>query len=103
MGLTDNVALSALMVSFIALMITTVQPLQKLLGTGEGYRRCAKLMIGPWHRLRWRRWVWGEFRYETHFVTPKILLYSEDDPKHLREMTLPLVKAVQEQLLPLKS
>lgn len=76
MGLTENVTVVALVVSLSALMIAFGQLSQQLLGTAEGYRRCSEAVMGPWHRLRWRHWVWSEFRLETHFITPKILLYA---------------------------
>lgn len=79
MALDDNVALVALVVSLIALFIALGQLAQQLLGTAEGYRRCAKQVIDPWHRLRWRHWIWSEFRYETHFVTPQLYLAAESE------------------------
>lgn len=72
MGLTDNISVVALVVSLVALIIALGQIAQQLLGTAEGYRRCSSLVIGPWDRLRWRHWVWSEFRYETHFVCPEL-------------------------------
>lgn len=74
MGLEDNVALVALAVSLVALIVALTQASQQLLGTAEGYRRCGKPVIDHWHRLRWRHWVWTEFRYETHFITPRFVL-----------------------------
>jgi hypothetical protein len=79
MGLSDNVAIVALVVSLVALVLATGQALQQFLGTAEGYRRCARAVIGPWHRLRWRHFVWAEFRYETHYVTPEFMLLSADE------------------------
>ena len=78
-NLSNNIALVALIVSLVALLIALGQALQQFLGTAEGYRRCAKQVIGPWHRLRWRHWIWTEFRYETHFVTPRFMLSSPRD------------------------
>lgn len=44
--------------------------------TAEGYKKCSEAAVGPWSRLRWRRWSWSEFRFETHFVTPKFTLQN---------------------------
>lgn len=73
---SDRVASVALAVSLIALLISLAQLLAQICGTADGYRRCSEAVIGPWHWLRWRRWLWTEFRYETYFITPKITLIS---------------------------
>lgn len=101
-GLSDNVAVVALVVSLIALTIALGQLSQQLLGTAEGYRRCSETAIGPWHRLRWRHWIWTEFRYETHFITPKIILYPDNDFKAL-ENALALKDVNQEARSPVDS
>lgn len=77
MGLSDNIAIVALVVSLVALLITTAQLLQQLLGTAEGYRRCAPSVIGPWAKLRHRKWNWAEFRYEVQCVTPHFEFRSD--------------------------
>ena len=99
MGLSDNVALTALVVSLIALIIALMQMMQAFLGTAEGYRRCAEPVVGPWHRMRWRHWIWSEFRYESHFITPQICLYAPDDLEYFekRGAALRLVDATPSQ------
>ena len=72
MGLSDNVAIVALIVSLIALLIATAQMAGQFFATAEGYNRCSDTVLGPWHRLRRRKWVWTEFRFETRFITPTL-------------------------------
>lgn len=79
---SDRVASVALAVSLIALLISLMQLLAQVCGTADGYRRCSEAVIGPWHWLRWRRWLWTEFRYETYFITPKITLISRNPEKY---------------------
>lgn len=76
MDSTDRVSTVALAVSLVALIVALLQLLAQFFGTADGYRRCSESIIGPWHWLRWRRWLWTEFRYETNFVTPTIWLDS---------------------------
>jgi len=79
MGLEDNIAVVALVVSLIALLLTVTQLLQALFSTADGYRRCGEPVIGPWHRLRKSILIWSELRYETRFTTPKLLLVTPTD------------------------
>lgn len=76
MEATDRLATVALAVSLVALIVAFLQLLAQFFGTADGYRRCGEAIIGPWHQLRWRHWLWSEFRYETNFVTPNIWLVS---------------------------
>ncbi|KAL9625344.1 MAG: hypothetical protein Q9160_000407 [Pyrenula sp. 1 TL-2023] len=79
MALADNLSITALVVSLIALFIALLQLSQSFLGTAEGYRRCAESVIGAWHKLRHRHWRWSEFRFETQYVTPQILVTSASE------------------------
>jgi hypothetical protein len=63
-----------LIVSLIALVVPVLNLLRILFETADGYRKCSEAVIGPWSKLRWRRWSWSEFRFEVHFVTPKLEL-----------------------------
>jgi hypothetical protein len=63
-----------LIVSLIALVVPILNLLRILFETADGYRKCSEAVIGPWSKLRWRRWSWSEFRFEVHFVTPKLEL-----------------------------
>jgi hypothetical protein len=63
-----------LIISLIALVVPILNLLRILFETAEGYRKCSEAVIGPWSKLRWRRWSWSEFRFEVHFVTPKLEL-----------------------------
>jgi hypothetical protein len=63
-----------LIISLIALVVPVLNLLRILFETADGYRKCSEAVIGPWSKLRWRRWSWSEFRFEVHFVTPKLEL-----------------------------
>jgi len=63
-----------LIISLIALIAPVINLLRVIFETAEGYRKCSESVIGPWSKLRWRRWSWSEFRFEVHFVTPKLEL-----------------------------
>lgn len=70
--MTDSVALAALIVSLVALFTTTGQLLQQYFATADGYRRCRYSVMGLWAKRTKRRWIWGEFRFETAFFIPRI-------------------------------
>jgi hypothetical protein len=65
-----------LIISIFALVLPILNTLRVFFETAEGYRKCSEAVIGPWSNLRWRKWSWSELRFETHFVTPKIVLHS---------------------------
>ncbi|KAF2680042.1 hypothetical protein K458DRAFT_407617 [Lentithecium fluviatile CBS 122367] len=75
-GVEVNVAIVALIVSLIALVVTLNQLLLQLFNSADGYRRCAESVIDVWHVKRHRVWKWSEFRFETQYVTPQIVLAS---------------------------
>lgn len=72
MPAADNVAVVALVVSLIALLIASLQLLQALLGSVEGYWRCGEGVIGPWAKRRHRVIHLWELRVETTYITPEI-------------------------------
>lgn len=74
MSLSNDVAEVALVVSLVALIISGLQLLQQLFGTSEGWSRCGPSVIGRWSRLRCSQWLWTEMRFETKFVTPRIIV-----------------------------
>lgn len=76
MSLEGNVAVVALIVSLIALLIALTQASVQLFSTAVGYSKCAESIIGPWSSKRHRRWLWSEFRFETQYVTPHIVLFT---------------------------
>lgn len=76
MTFANNISVVALIVSLVALFIALLQLSQAFLGTADGYRRCAESVLGPWHRLRHRKWHFSEFRFETQYITPQILILS---------------------------
>ncbi|KAE8451463.1 hypothetical protein EG329_004092 [Mollisiaceae sp. DMI_Dod_QoI] len=71
--MVDAVALVALIISLVALFTTIGQLLQQYFATADGYRRCQHSVMGLWARKTKLRWRWGEFRFETIFVAPRIL------------------------------
>ncbi|QIW98178.1 hypothetical protein AMS68_003696 [Peltaster fructicola] len=75
-ALSDRLSITALAISLIALVIGVSSFLQAILGTAEGYRRCASSVIGPWSKLRRRVFRWSEFRYETRFQAPLIKIVT---------------------------
>lgn len=77
MSLTNNISVVALVISLIALFIALLQLSQSFLLTADGYRRCAESVLGAWSNLRHRHFRWSEFRFETQFVTPQILIVSD--------------------------
>jgi hypothetical protein len=76
-----DVSTTALVVSLIALIIAIGQLAQQLFGTAEGYRRCQESIIGPWSRLRRRRFRFSELRIQTQFMTPNFFLLEDDDSR----------------------
>jgi hypothetical protein len=52
-----DVAVVALVISLIALVISTQQLLMELLGSADGYCQCAESVSGSWHRKRKRVWT----------------------------------------------
>ncbi|KAJ4296817.1 hypothetical protein N0V90_006865 [Kalmusia sp. IMI 367209] len=83
--LEGNVAIVALIVSLIALFIAGNQLLLQLFNSADGYRRCAESVIDAWHIRRHRKWKWFEFRFETQYVTPQIILTSPQERQNYEE------------------
>lgn len=82
MDAETRIALAALIIGLSALLITTGQLLQQVCGTADGYRRCQSSVIGPWARRTRRVWLWSQFRMETKFTTPEIVLIDLDQSDH---------------------
>lgn len=82
MGLdrSDVLALSAIIVSLIALVSTIGQIVQQYLGTSEGYRRCRTSVMGLWGHSTRRRFDWSDMRFEVFFETP-IFFKAQPDPR----------------------
>ncbi|KAL8687283.1 MAG: hypothetical protein Q9224_005197 [Gallowayella concinna] len=81
------IANTALVISIVALFVTTAQLLSQIFSTAEGYRRCQPSVIGPWANLTKRKWRWSSFRFETLVVTPEIVLGSPSEFR--RTMAMP--------------
>lgn len=67
----------ALVVALVALIVALGQLLGQYFSTADGYRRCQPSVMGPWARYTRLRWRWSQFRFETFFTTPQILLMPE--------------------------
>lgn len=76
MTLEINLSVVALIVSLVALVISSGQFAQQIFGTADGYRRCQDSVIGPWSRKTRLVWRWTQFRFETKFTTPEIVLHT---------------------------
>jgi len=74
--MADHLAVVALIVSLIALLFTLIQLLAQIFATADGYRRCQPSVLGRWAALTKMRWRWTQFRFETLYSTPDILLES---------------------------
>lgn len=74
MSTQDNTSIAAIVIATIAFFVTVGQLLQAIFGTAVGYRNCQASVIGEWAIHTKRKWRWREFRFETRFKTPNILL-----------------------------
>jgi hypothetical protein len=72
MGDVDPVAVTALIISLVALLATCGQLLQQYFGTADGYRRCQPSVMGVWGKKTKLKWHWSEFRFETIYFVPRI-------------------------------
>lgn len=70
----DGIALVALILSSVALVIALAQLLAQVVGTVEGHRKCQASVMGKWSEHTHRHWRWTQFRFETRFTTPEIVL-----------------------------
>ncbi|EPE31662.1 hypothetical protein GLAREA_12418 [Glarea lozoyensis ATCC 20868] len=73
--------LTALVVSLVALVTTVLQVLQQYFSSAEGYRRCARSVMGAWSSGTHRKLVAREFRVEVVFETPVILVAPPTNKK----------------------
>ena len=71
-----NVAVVALAVALVALIVTSGQLLGQYFATADGYRRCQPSVMGPWAQRTRLRWRWSQFRFETLFTIPEIIIAS---------------------------
>lgn len=69
----------ALVVSLIALGMSTGQVLQQYISTAEGYRRCQETVMGPWSDRTRRNFRFGQLRFETIFQSPHFMLKDTQD------------------------
>lgn len=76
----NNLAITALAVALAALTVALGQVLGQYFATAEGYRRCQASVMGPLADKTRLRWRWSQFRFETFYTTPTIMLlhYSKE-------------------------
>ena len=79
MSTQDNTSIAAIVIAIIAFFVTVGQLLQAIFGTAVGYRNCQASVIGEWATHTKRKWRWSEFRFETRFKTPNILLTDKEE------------------------
>lgn len=81
MGLdrSDVLAITALLVSLVALITTVLQVLQQYFSSAEGYRRCANSVMGLWDSGTHRKFRRSELRFEVIFETPVMFLARPDN------------------------
>ncbi|KAE9379665.1 hypothetical protein N431DRAFT_478620 [Stipitochalara longipes BDJ] len=88
----DPTALTALIISLIALIATFAQLLQQYFATADGYRQCLPEVMGKeWGSKTRKRMRWRELRYETIYYVPSLSIDSANtmDSKLARAETNP--------------
>ena len=84
-GQDTNLSASALAVALAALIIATAQLLGQYFATADGYRRCQSSVMGAWASHTRLKWRWSQFRFETLFTSPEIILLPmEGSENHQR-------------------
>lgn len=73
---------AALVVALVALVVSLGQVIGQYSATADGYRRCQASVMGPWARKTRLRWRWSQFRFETLFTVPEIMLSEQWSPSH---------------------
>ena len=79
---SDLLTTAALVVALVALVISLGQVLGQYFATADGYRRCQASVMGPWARKTRLRWRWSQFRFETLFTAPEIILSDRWSPSY---------------------
>lgn len=70
----NSLSVAALAVALVALIVALGQILGQYFATAEGCRRCQPSVMGPWARKTRMQWRWSQFRFETFFTTPEIVI-----------------------------
>ena len=91
-----NVAVVALAVALVALIVTSGQLLGQYFATADGYRRCQPSVMGPWAKRTRLRWRWSQFRFETLFTIPEIVVAPFGLDRQQRRVGQPPVDAKSE-------
>ncbi|OJJ99004.1 hypothetical protein ASPACDRAFT_44632 [Aspergillus aculeatus ATCC 16872] len=66
---SNSIALTAFIVSLVALTVTLLQLLQQYSATAQGYNRCSRRLVGDWSRFRHRHYLRREFQFEITFTS----------------------------------
>ena len=79
----DSTSIAALVVALVALVVALCQLLGQYFSTADGYRRCQSSVMGSWARFTRLRWRWSQFRFETLFTIPMIIVTDKfDEAQH---------------------
>lgn len=89
----NNLAITALAVALAALTVALGQVLGQYFATAEGYRRCQASVMGPLADKTRLQWRWSQFRFETFYTTPTIMLlhYSKESKMAVSERPPPSI------------
>ena len=68
------ISASALTVALMVLVIATARLLGRYFATADGYRRCQASMMCTWAKHTRLKCRWSQFRFETLFTIPEIIL-----------------------------
>ncbi|KAF2760390.1 hypothetical protein EJ05DRAFT_474275 [Pseudovirgaria hyperparasitica] len=79
---TSNIiAIVSLIISIIAFVVAIAQALQQYLASAEGYRKCAKPVMGHWAHSTRRRFRLNEVRFEVLFETPVLFVGTPENKR----------------------
>jgi len=74
LGLSDDVAIAALVIALVSFVNAVGQLLQQYFATADGYRRCQPSVMGLWSKRARLRFRWRQFRFETQFEIPIVTI-----------------------------
>jgi len=80
-NISNIIAVVALVISIISFISTAAQVVQQYLASAEGYRRCAKSVMGLWANGTHRKFRKSELRFEVTFETPIIFLAPPENKR----------------------
>lgn len=74
LGLSDDVAIAALVIALVSFVNALGQLLQQYFATADGYRRCQPSVMGLWSKRARLRFRLRQFRFETQFEIPIVTI-----------------------------